>query len=255
MKSNITRSILFGKLFLAISFSFFLAACTKKTETLKTATLEELLPLKKGKIITYRLDSLVFFNGGKSFKTNSYQIRHVVDSLTVDNLNRPTWLVNTFLNDTMASSSWVANGSYRVTIADKNVEVIENNLRVLKLYQPVKEGFTWLGNSFLPQTPYAPYGTSISIGLWDFTYTSIDATEKIGNVNIPGISTVFHIDDVSGIQLPAVDFTKYASREYSIEKYAKNIGLVYREHYVWVCEPSTQSFGGFGVKLWMIAHN
>lgn len=255
MKPNTTLTSFFTKIIVTCFLFFLIASCKKETETLATISLEELLPLKKGKFITYRLDSLVFFNGGKLFKTNRYQVRHLVDSLAVDNLNRPSWIIRTFLNDSTASGPWVANGTYQITFVDKKVEVIENNLRVLKLYQPVKENFTWLGNSFLPQSPYAGYGTSISIALWDFIYTSINATEKIGVVNVPGISTVFHIDEVSGIQLPAVDLTKYASREYSIEKYAKNIGLVYREHYVWVCEPSTQSFGGFGIKMWMVARN
>lgn len=252
MKPNTT---LFTKTLVAILLICFFTACKKETETLETISLEELLPLKKGKFITYRLDSLVFINSGKSFKTSRYQVKHVVDSLSVDNLNRPSWNVRTYLNDSTASGPWVANGTYQITVVDKKVEVIENNLRVVKLYQPVKEDFTWLGNSFLPQSPYASYGTTISIALWDFIYTSIDATEKIGTVNVPGVSTVFHIDDQTGIQLPTIDLSRYASREYSIEKYAKNIGLVFREHYVWECQSSTQSFVGFGLKMWMIAHN
>lgn len=252
MKPNTT---LFTKTLVAILLFCLFTGCKKVTETLETIALEELLPLKKGKFITYRVDSLIFFNSGKSFKTNRYQVKHVVDSLAVDNLNRPSWNVRTFLNDSTASGPWIENGTYQVTFADKKAEVIENNLRVVKIYQPVKQDFTWRGNSFLPQSPYAGYGTTISIALWDFIYTTINATEKIGTVNVPGVSTVFHIDDQTGLQLPTVDLTKYASREYSIEKYAKNIGLVYREHYVWECQSSTQSFVGFGIKMWMVARN
>ena len=265
MKSASTSVSLFLKTIAGIFLMVLVAACGKKTETLETILAEDLVPMAKGKYITYRVDSLVSVQGGNQQVTNRYRVRHRVDSLGVDNLNRPMWIVNTFINDSLGSGPWVASGQYTVTILDKRVEVNENNLRVVKLQLPIKQDFTWRGNSFLPDEPYAAYATSINISLWDFVYTGLDQTERIGTQNIPGVTTVFHIDESTGV--PVTDRTKYASQERSFEKYAKGIGLVYREHYVWENQPNETTSGnppvtsyapkyvGFGIKMWMVDHN
>jgi hypothetical protein len=265
MKTSFTFSTLFEKLIFSFFMIAFLAGCTKKTETIETLTLEELMPLKKGKFITYRVDSLIFFNGGKAQKINSYQVRHQADSLGVDNLNRPMWIINTYINDSSASGSWTSNGQYTVTFVDKRAEVNENNLRVIKLYLPVNNSFNWLGNSYLPDKPYAAYGTNLNISLWSFSYDGINQTERIGNQTLSDVTTVLQMNESRGI--PLVDNTKYASQERSLEKYAKNIGMVYREHYVWENQPNERTSGtppvttydpklvGFGIKMWMVARN
>ncbi len=252
MKPISTAHTLLSKTIAAILLLSLLASCSKK-ETLETITLEELMPLAKGKFITYRVDSLVSVNNGSVFVTNRYQVRHRVDSLGVDNLNQPIWIINTFINDSTASGPWVQNGQLTVKINDKRVEVTENNLKFIKLQLPVKENFTWQGNSFLPDAPYAAYATSISLALWPYSYESVDLDEKIGTATIPGVTTVFHIDESTG--LPVTDRTKYASVEKSLEKFAKGIGLVYREHYVWENQPNIQAYVGFGIKMWMVNHN
>jgi hypothetical protein len=58
---------------------------------------------------------------------------------------------------------------------------------------------------------------------------------------------------------PYVEGTALGSTNYSIEKYAKGIGLVYRELLMWEFQPNATGAGGnffgFGVKLSMIDHN
>jgi hypothetical protein len=249
---------------------FVLGACKRSTEGFDTLQPDELLPLAEGKYITYRLDSLVFINSGKLAVTNRYQVRHVVEGKTTDNLNRPTWRISTYYNDSTASGPWVLRGSYFITPLEKRVEVIENNLRVVKIQLPVKEGFTWKGNSFLPDRPYSDiYATSIdeNMDLWDFTYETVNQPESIGTLSVPDVTTILHIDESRNV--PMTTDTIYASREYSIEKYAKNIGLVYREHVLWENQPRQRTIGtppnlvttydpvrvGFGVKQWMINKN
>jgi hypothetical protein len=265
MKSASTSASLFLKAITGIFLMVLAAACGKKSETLETLTAQDLMPMAKGKFITYRVDSLVSVNGGNQFVTKRYRVRYRVDSLGVDNLNQPMWIINTFINDSLGLGQWVQNGQLAVTVLDKRVEVIENNLRVVKLQLPIKQDFTWRGNSFLPDEPYAAYATSINISLWDFVYTDLDQTERIGTQNIPGVTTVFHIDESTGV--PVTDRTKYASQERSFEKYAKGIGLVYREHYVWENQPNETTSGnppvtsyspkyvGFGIKMWMVDRN
>ncbi len=263
MKSMKSASCLFERTTWLACCLLFLVACKRTTETLETMSLSDLLPASKGKFITYRVDSLVFDNNTPV--TKRYQFKHSFDSLATDNLNRPMWIVNTFINDSLASGPWIQRGQYTITLLDKQAEVNENNLRVIKVKLPVKENFTWPGNIFLPDRPYNSYGTNFSIDLWDFIYTSVSSSEKIGPFNLTDVTTIIQADESRGV--PVVDRTKYASQERSIEKYAKGIGLVYREHYVWENQPNERSSGtppvttfdpryvGFGIRMWMVARN
>jgi hypothetical protein len=246
------------------------SSCNKTTESISTLSIDEMLPLSVGKSITYRVDSTLFVNGGKTEVTRRYQMKHVVEWTTTDNLNRPSWRINLYQNDSLASGPWVPAGFYLVTPLAKSSEVIENNLRVIKVQLPVREGFSWRGNSYLPDRPYSDiYSITIdeNMYLWDFTYESVNQTEQIGSMSVPDVTTISHVDE--SFNFPIIADTVFATREYSREKYAKNIGLVYREHVIWENQPRQQAIGippnvvttydpvriGFGVKMWMISKN
>ncbi|MBX9785419.1 MAG: hypothetical protein K2X48_19200 [Chitinophagaceae bacterium] len=242
---------LFTKRVCGLGLLLGLHACNKPTEDFISLKPEELLPMVKGKYITYRVDSLV--STGPAQVTRYYRVRYQVDSLGKDNLNRPMWIVNRFQTDSGGIGPWIQSGQMQVVIEDKRAEVIENNIRVIKIQLPVREGFTWRGNAFVPDKPYAQYGTSLGLGEWDFTYAAVDKTEKIGNATLSNVTTITHVSDSTGIPVVGVD--KYASMLKSFEKYAKGTGLVYREHYVWEFQTNDKQFKGFGIKMWMIDRN
>jgi hypothetical protein len=246
-----------------------LSSCNR-TETLESLTLDELVPLKAGKYITYRLDSLVFTNAGKITETHRYRVRHTVDRQSVDNQNRPTWIVITQITDSLGVGPWVQNGTYTITQVDKRLEVTENNLRVIKLNLPTIQDFTWKGNTYLPDRPYNPeFPISIdaNMSLWEFKFESVNGSETIGGNQLNDVTTVFHIDESENV--PMKTDTSFASRELSVEKYAKNVGLVFREFQLWENQPRPRTTGtppnaittydpvriGFGVKMWMIDKN
>jgi len=59
---------------------------------------------------------------------------------------------------------------------------------------------------------------------------------------------------------PYITDLPFGSTNYSVEQYAKNIGLVYKELIMWDYQPNTGGVGGayktgFGIKMWMIDHN
>lgn len=270
MKFNCSKTVLLLKTTLiAVCLISFALGC-KQTETLESMNIEELAPLRVGKYITYRLDSLVFTNSGKTEETRRYRVRHLIERQSTDNQNRPIWVVATYITDSMGIGPWVQNGTYTITPVDKGLEVTENNLRVLKLKMPVKEGFRWKGNSYLPDRPYNPeFPMSIdaNMDLWEFKYGSINNAERIGATTVPDVTTVLHIDSAENV--PMRTDTSFASRELSVEKYAKNVGLVYREFILWENQPNPRTAGtppnlvitynpvriGFGIKMWMIDKN
>jgi hypothetical protein len=270
MKSIGIPAALLRKTTLLASCVLLLLSSCNRTETLESLTLDELVPLKAGKYITYRLDSLVFTNAGKITETHRYRVRHTVDRQSVDNQNRPTWVVITQITDSLGVGPWVQNGTYTITQVDKRLEVTENNLRVIKLNLPTIQDFTWKGNTYLPDRPYNPeFPISIdaNMSLWEFKFESVNGSETIGGNQLNDVTTVFHIDESENV--PMKTDTSFASRELSVEKYAKNVGLVFREFQLWENQPRPRTTGtppnaittydpvriGFGVKMWMIDKN
>ena len=270
MKFKGIPAVLLRKTALLSCCLLLLLSSCKRTETIESLTLDELVPLQVGKYITYRLDSLVFTNAGKTTETHRYRVRHTIDRQSVDNQNRPAWVVVTHITDSLGVGPWVQNGTYTITQVDKKLEVTQDNLRVIKLNLPTVEGFTWKGNSYLPNRPYNPeFPISIdaNMSLWEFKFETVNGSETIGGNQLTDVTTVFHIDESENV--PIVTDTSFASRELSIEKYAKNVGLVFREFQLWENQPRPRTTGtppnvittydpvriGFGVKMWMIDKN
>ncbi|MEO5564546.1 MAG: hypothetical protein ABIR18_13955 [Chitinophagaceae bacterium] len=221
--------------------------------------LSNYIPLVKGKYITYRLDSLVFVDFQRVPETHRYQVKHVIDDSITDNLGRPTFRVYTYLRDSAGTTSWTPNGTYFITRVADQVEVVENNLRFIKLHLPIKEGFSWKGNKYFPPDPFEPFGFTFSndnnIKDWEYNYDSFESFTYNGKT-YTDVTTVEEADisDNVPITLPNV----FATKTRSVERYSKNIGLVYRDYTLWEYQPNPNGnpfYVGFGTRMWMIDHN
>jgi hypothetical protein len=247
--------ILIATVFIAIGFS-----CSDKTEDLVTDQLSDYKPLTTGKYITYRLDSLVFTNFGRNIETHRYQVKHVVDAQITDNLGRSSYRVFTYIRDSAGTQNWIANGTYFVTPLDKTTEVIEDNLRVVKLHLPIKEGYEWKGNSYLPFDPYGntyDFSNDDDMKSWDFSYNAVEPTFTYRGQTYNDVLTVAQEDD--SFNAPVTDPNNYGYKTLSEEKYSKGIGLVYRKYELWEYQPNVSGPSpyrtGFGITMWMIDHN
>lgn len=244
--------------YLAILASILLFSCKKETEEFQTEPLSTYLPTQAGKYITYRTDSTLFTNFGATTVIRSYQEKHEVNALTTDNIGRPSYRVFRYIRDTAGTTAWKPSGSYFITPLNNTVELVENNLRYVKLISPVKEGGTWQGNRFLPTDPYGTlYDFNLIIGLdtWNYTYESVGESFTYKGKTIPDVITVEQANDV--VNIPATtDSPGYKER--SVEKYAKGVGLIYQELILMEYQPTSTSrsgYRGFGVKRSIIDHN
>lgn len=75
-------------------------SCNEKEEFV-TEQLNEYIPLQVGKYITYRIDSLVFTNFGRTIETRRYQVKEQVDAQITDNLGRPSFRIYRYLRDSL----------------------------------------------------------------------------------------------------------------------------------------------------------
>lgn len=238
---------------LALLLITILTACTKENELFKTAAPADYFPLQTGKYITYNLDSTIFISFGTKDTVIKYQVKDSVEAKITDNLGRPAYRIVRYIRKD-ASQAWAANNTFMATATGTTVEFVENNLRFVKLISPIKEDVTWNGNTYLTIDPYPSYTFSSDfMGDWSYTYKNVNAPLAVGTFNLDSTLTVEETDYTFAD--PKTPGTQYAERTYSIEKYAKRIGLVYKEFLHWEYQGNTKSYKGFGVKLTMINHN
>jgi hypothetical protein len=271
------RANLLSRLYLLIAFSIFIASCAKKTEEFKTEATTDYVQLQSGKYITYRLDSTVFVNFGRITQIHKYQVKEVVDKEITDNLGRPAWRVFRYIRDSVDATSWtpaqpwIPFGSYMVTVLFDQLEVTDdNNLRFIKMHLGIREGNNWKGNAYLPSNPFGglfTFSVDDDMQAWDYFYESSGAGFSIAGKTYTDVLTIEHIDSKENV--PVTDPTSYASEIRSVERYSKDIGLVYKEFTLWEQQPNPILVNpgppavynydpfriGFGIKMWMIDHN
>jgi hypothetical protein len=230
--------------FIAIATLMIVSACKKSTEEFSLAPLSDYYPLTVGKYITYSLDSIVYYsNFGTSATINSYQIKQVVDAKITDILGRPAYRILRYIRSS-PTGPWIADNTFMAVPTENSIEFIENNLRFLKLKSPLRQDFSWKGNSYINTTSLS--STLKYLDDWDYTYDSLNMPAKVGTLTIDSTIKVAQIDDQTAID-----------RTFSEEKYAKGIGLVYRNFLYWNkgSANGTYSDASYGVILKMIDHN
>lgn len=233
-------------------------SCTREIEDLEvTGTANEYYPLQKGKYITYRLDSTVFTQQGRNEELHSYQEKQQVTEEMLDNAGRKSYIVQRFLRNAEGTSAWEPSGNFYVTVDNQKVEVVEHNLRFIKLVFPIFNNTTWKGNSYLPSNPYSPqysFDLGNQLSLWDYQYTGKDETLQLQGKTYQNVLTMTAVED----SIPVTNEQVYAYKTISIDKYAKNTGLIYQRYAIWEYQKNigyTPYKIGFEVKRTIIDHN
>lgn len=233
-----------------------------KTGSFSSEQLDQYMQLQVGKYIRYQLDSTLFVNFGQKDTTIYYQAKDVVDAAITDNLGRPGWRVIRYLRDTASTdeTAWQPTATFMIVPTRETIEVIENNLRFQKLKLPVKEGYNWHGNTFLPTSPFEvlyPFSNDEDMQFWDYTYQDVDGSVTILNKDYANTLTVQHVAD--SVNVPITFPNGLAYKNYWVETYAKNIGLIYKEVSMWEYQPPNGGNPGyrtgFGLRMRIIDHN
>jgi hypothetical protein len=238
--------------FLIVLFFIFTFCACKKTETFVSPSLNDYFPLQTGKYISYQLDSLVYLSFGTRDTIISYQVKYQVDSLITDNLGRPAYRVLRFIRKNQ-QNTWRPEATLLAIATEKNIELIENNLRFVKLQLPIVNNFSWLGNSYIDT--YSGNSPFRYLDAWEYTYSNIGDTATIGNQFLQNTLTVNQRDEEVG---QVTDPQSYSEINYAQEKYAKGIGMVYKKFFHKEYQPNNGGYaadGSYGVTYTMIDHN
>ncbi len=236
----------------SICFAVIATSCKKQSVTLDPVPLTTYFPLEIGHEITYSLDSTVFYtNFGQQATINHYEVRDRVDAQVTDNLGRNSYRI---LRDIRKDSTrpWIPDNTFIAIPTGNSIEYVENNLRFLKLQEPVRQDFSWEGNSFIDT--YTNLLDLKYLEGWDYIYDSLNVSLSINGLSFDSTITVLQRDEFLG-QDPAIPNTQYAEKNYGVEKYAAGVGLIYKEFIHWEYQGKfTQSpgYSGYGVKLSII---
>ena len=245
--------------------AFIIFFSCNKSYNYPSGQVTDFMQLQPGKYITYRLDSLVFINFGIQDTIISYLAKDVVDTLITDDLGRPSWRVIRYLSDTTGTAPWTPTETYMITPTRQAIEVIENNLRYLKLELPIVNGFNWSGNTYIDtRTTSADVPGLCSwdysyLDGWNYVYDSVGYPFTVLGGTVPYAITVQEASDSTGTPSNIVD-SVVSSLTYSEEIYGKGIGLIFKNQVYWQYQPPNVgspygSTTGYGIKLNMVDHN
>ena len=231
-----------------------LYSCSKVSETISSASINEYSSLQVGKTYLYRLDSTITAAFGASLIVKSYQAKDSVEAAFTDNLGRQSFRIFRYIRDTSATQPWRFAATYVAIPTDKTLEYVDNNMRFVKLHAPIKEGYTWKAHSFIDTK--STNSKVRYLDEWEYEYRDIERPYTVLRKTYDSTITVFQRDETvpSGPFNPAV----FQQKDYGKEVYAKNIGLVYKEflHWTWNVSSSNAGYedGSYGVKLQLISH-
>lgn len=170
-------------------------------------------PTTIGKYVVYDVDSTIYDDFHHDTTYSKYRIKeHLAEAIT-DNQGRPAIKLIRYIKKynplvSYDNMSWTIKDVWNYTKTKTTLEVVEEDVRFTKLAFPANQDATWDGNA------------NNTIGEWDYTYIYINNAETINGTAFDNVLYVQQKDDKSKNAI---------HRQFYIEKYAKNIGLVYRE--------------------------
>lgn len=170
-------------------------------------------PASIGSYIIYDVDSTYYNDFSHDTLNFKFRIKEKFEEEYFDNEGRKALKLVRYIkkfNPLLSYDAipWTIKDVWATNKTATTYEVVEENVRLIKLSFPVKEDNMWNGNS------------QNTIGEWDYKYNYIDNTETINGTTFEKVLQVEQKDD---------KLKNVIHRQYYIEKYAKNVGLVYRE--------------------------
>jgi hypothetical protein len=189
------------------------------------------MPLYAGHSLLYQLDSTVFTVYGTVKEVHSYLAKDSIEGTFTDNTGRPSWRVTRYYRDGRDTTAWHPVSTYMITPLATTIELVENNLRFVKLTMPVQDMTNWSGNGYLPHDPYGfDFATSDNNTLsgWNYIYQDIGKKAVINGLTFDNTITVVDSSPDS-LNLPVVNPTAAGNRTSWTEQYGKGVGLIYRD--------------------------
>lgn len=210
--------------FISLAVLALFAACKKDATTTPPDVGYGYFPDNVGHYVIYEGDSISYKdNLGAPHDTFHFLTKEVIESVFTDNEGRPTLRIHRYTKwydpaVPYSTMPWMHTDIWAANRTSTTAEKIEENIRYVRLTFPVKKRETWNGNAHNYFEP------------WDYEYESVDKAETVNSISFDSVTTVLQ-NDVENL----------VDRKYGLEKYAKNVGLIYKEFLVLEKQPHDTS--------------
>ncbi len=217
---------LFAVCFLAL---LLLAACGERSITPPRESQAEeqhaYFPLKIGKFVVYQVDSVVydFATGGGVVRDSSRTfVRELVADTLRDLTGQLLYTVERYERSSSDQAWELRSISTAARSADQAIRT-ENNLRFLKLVFPMDRRSEWNGNIWIDVNQEIEIAGERMRPFtnWQYEVDTIDRPALVGQFAFDSTLIVTEADDNNVIE-----------RRYSRTRYAKHVGLVWREQWI-----------------------
>jgi flagellar hook protein FlgE len=208
-------------IFIAV-FTLAFFSCKKDVSTLDMGY--AYFPDQVGHYVIYDVDSTYYddFYSPVKIKKIKFQVKEKIQSVFTDNQNRPTLRLERYVKpyDSLvpySAMAWTLRDVWMENKTTTTAEKVEENVRFVRLVFPVKNNQTWNANA------------QNSNEERDFSYEFVDMPLSVGKISFAQVLETRY-DDGGGI---------LTSREYRTEKYAREVGMIYRQEIVVESQPKS----------------
>ncbi|MCX7727872.1 MAG: hypothetical protein N2203_00210 [Bacteroidia bacterium] len=200
-----------SELFFLLSVILIFFSCKKNNHSPLVDLGTDYFPVKTGNYIIYNVDSTVYDEMTHIPKTYKYQLKEIItqsfqndEGTTAYRLERYIrWYDSTKPYDQIP---WQIKNVWTIIPYNNSIEKVEENIRYVKLIFPVKQNQQWDGNA------------KNTLGKKIYSYEYIDQSETINNHSFEKV-----------LKVKQYQFRSLIQYQNETEKYARHIGLVYKE--------------------------
>jgi len=182
-------------------------------------------PLEIGKFVVYQVDSVVydFAAGGGTVRDSSRTFVREVVADTLRDLNGQLLYTVERYERTTLDQAWMLHSIGTASRSANQAVRTENNLRFLKLVFPMDRRSEWNGNIWIDVNREIEIAGERMRPFtnWRYEVDTIDRSAVVGQFAFDSTLLVTEADDNNVIE-----------RRYSRTRYAKHVGLVWREQWI-----------------------
>jgi hypothetical protein len=236
---------------LLITFSLF--SCQEEFIEANTANRgEDYLPLQNGKSITYQYDSLIIYNKGLTKLNVSGFFKEEIGKQISKTASETKFELLRYWKKKL-SDQWQLVEVESIIKSNSQIIATEENLPFIRLVFPVKKDAIWQGNSlFNDDIVIKFYGEDLKMySNWDYKIVAVGKKFNFNNKAFEDCAEILETDKTTSL-----------TKRYSRAVYAKGIGLLEREMYIYNTQkPQTgqpwENYAeeGYNIKMKYLEHN
>jgi len=203
---------------LAIFLAFTLSNCEDGTVIPPGESPGDYYPIDIGKYWIYQVDSTIYDDLGSTICPTSGFVKEEVTSILSEEDLATVYVLERSYKES-ESDPWVISDIWTITKGRNYIQRSEENLRFIKMQTPLRIGNSWEGNQFDQDIILTVKDEAISIYKnWAYEVLDIGVAEQVGENSYDDLMVLQQADDENLIE-----------RRLSVEKYARDVGMVYRE--------------------------